>query len=237
MNPGQDDFDAARFAALLEAENWLGAWSLLKSQALDRAAEGARVGELAGALQRALTAARAKDDREKVNYLRAVLAWALRDYPGLAALYREQARPASLPGVPDGLQELWRDFNDILAGRKGLDEEFRERMRTAAGAMNEQGFPGDELRRLAREAEREIQRGVAGLKDFLGGLWGAAGPGADAGRGGAADGEAPTGGAETGAPGAGAADADQPPPRRVKIEDADAPLPHETKKAPPSREE
>jgi len=195
-------FDEIRFDNLIRSENWLGAWTYLKTTIIDRTEEGIKIGVLANSLQQALTTARQKDDREKLSYLRSLLAWMLRDYPGLASLYREQIRPNNLPGIPDGLQDIWRDFNDILAGRKTFDENFKERMRDASSHLAGEGIDADAFSNIARDAETELRKGIEGVRDFLGNLWGN----------------------QTAQPEPKKAESDQPS-HKIKIQDADDPLP------------
>lgn len=193
-------FDQERFEGLLRDENWIGAWTYLKATKIERSEEGIMIGLLTNGLQKSLTLARQKDDKEKLNYLRSLLSWVLREYPGLASLYREQLRPSNLPGIPDGLQDIWRDFNDILAGRKTLDEDFKERMRNASIHFSGEGVEGDAFANIARDAENELRKGMEGVRDFLGSLWGQSVP-------------------ET------KKTESEEPARKIKIQDADDPLP------------
>jgi len=164
-------FDQERFDSLVRLENWLGAWTYVKACAIDRTEESALIGTMANGLQKSLTAARQKDDREKMAYLRSLLAWILRDYPGLASLYREQIRPSGFPGIPDGLQDIWRDFGDIISGRKSFDENFQEKLRDAAVHFTGEANPADNINKFAKSAEQELNKGIAGLRSFLGTLW------------------------------------------------------------------
>ena len=213
MGNEKSAFDESRFDGLIRDENWLGAWTYLKTTVIDRTEEGIRIGILANGLQHALTDARHADDKEKMSYLRSLLAWMLRDYPGLASLYREQVRPNNLPGIPDGLQDIWRDFNDILAGRKTLDENFKERMRDASSHLAGEGIDANAFATIARDAETEIRKGVDGVRDFLGSLWGSPTPPVDPKK------------PET-----------EQPSRKIKIQDADDPLPENLHMANPPEE-
>ena len=193
-------FDQGKFESLVQAENWLGAWSFLKAGQTSQAEQGALIGILATGLQHRLSEARKNDDREKISYLRSLLAWILRDYPGLASLYREQLRPSGIPGIPDGLQDIWREFSDVISGRKTMDESFKERVRDAASHLSAEGVDNDAFKTIARDAETELRKGMDGVREFLGSIWGN----------------------QTPAPEVKESDI---PAKKIRIQDADDPLP------------
>ena len=203
-------FDQARFDALVQTENWLGAWTYVKAKVNDKTEESVLIGTLANGLQKSLSAARQKDDKERMAYLRSLLAWTLRDYPGLASLYREQLRPSGIPGIPDGLQDIWRDFGDIISGRKTIDENFQEKLRDAASHLSPDINTAENLSKFAKNAEQELNKGIAGLRSFLGSLW-----------------EVPPSEPNTTKPDTA---------RKVTIQDADDPIPDTVKPAEPPSE-
>jgi hypothetical protein len=225
MSQDNVNFDQERFETLVRDGNYLGAWSLLKAARLDRTEESIRVGFLANSLVSAITAARVQENREDQAFKRSMLAYILKDWPGLASLYREQTRQSMPAFLPDNLQDLWQEFSDVLGGRKTLDESFRQRMEEAGQKAREFGVETDTLRDFARDAEREIRRGVEEVGDFLKNIFQAPPTGQGSGDG-QAGGESRT--ARPDKP----ADTEEPA-IKVKIQDADDPLPKDIHQAPP----
>ena len=230
MGNDKREFDDRRFLELLDGANFLGAWILLKESHLERTDEAIQVGLLANRLVAATSRARQDDEREQLAFNRALLTYILRDWPGLASLYREQLKPA-LPGfVPDNLAEIWQEFADVMGGRKTVDESFRQRMDEARGKAREYGVDLDPLQEFAREAEKELRKGAQDLGDFLKNIFQASRP----------NGTSPSDDPDTGkeSPGSKAAGHEAPkddgPAIKVKIQDADDPLPKDIHQASPA---
>lgn len=206
----------AEFEQLIADKNFLGAWVMLKESRIRKNQEARYVGSLANSLVEEITLARKSDDRERVAYLRSLLAYVLKDFPGLASLYREQIKGSGAL-VPDGIQDVWQEFNDILAGRKGLDEAFKQRVEEArARVERDSGLDG-----FIKEAQQGISKGFEGFKSFVDGLFAAA---PDSAQKSTTEAEVPKDSAASGASG-------EKQSIKVKVEDADAPLPHDIKDA------
>lgn len=224
-------FDPDRFASLLAEGNHLGAWVLIKQSGLDRTEEGILIGQLANGLISMIADARGHDNKEKQAYLRSLLSYMLKDWPGLASLYREQVRQALPSFVPENLQDLWQEFSDVMSGRKTLDESMRQRMEEAGQKAREFGVDMDPLKDFARDAEREFRRGAEEVRDFLknvfqGGM-------------GAKNRDTDARGFEENQNDSSATDqtsADEPS-IKVKIQDADDPLPKDIHQAQPADKE
>ena len=110
-------------AGLIADSNYLGAAQYLKNLSLDSPERSAIMGKVISAVVDDLSLARGKGNRERTVYLRSVLSWLLRDYPGLASMYREQLRIAS--GNTDVLPELARgvrNLGDVFSGKKTVQE-------------------------------------------------------------------------------------------------------------------
>jgi hypothetical protein len=226
MNQDNVTFDRDRFESLIKEGNHLGAWSLLKAARLDRTEESILVGLLANSLVASIAASRGQDNREQQAYNRSLLAYILKDWPGLASLYREQTRQSIPTFLPDNIQDLWQEFSDVLSGRKTLDESFRQRMEEARQKAREYGVETDPLRDFARDAERELRRGAEEMKDFLKNIFQSS-PGGQDNDGGQAANDGSAGKTDKGTN-------DNEPAIKVKIQDADDPLPKDIHQAPPA---
>jgi hypothetical protein len=192
--------DKAFFEELLAEGNYLGAAEFLKNIDLPRARRAAHTGKIVQAVIRELGSARTRNDRERVVFLRSVLAWLLKEYPGLASLYREQLRLAT--GGSDVLPELARgvrNVGDVLSGKKSVQEGMED--------------ASEPLESLADQAGNFIRDGLNQMGEFFAGL----NRGFD---------EKPEAGAQASDEDSG--EDDEPAqPVDIKIEDADDPLPHD----------
>jgi hypothetical protein len=190
--------DKEFYDELIEDGNYLGAAQFLREIDLPRARRSAYTGKIVQAVIRDLGSARSKNDREKVVYLRSVLAWLLKEYPGLASIYREQLRLAT--GGRDVLPEFARgvrNMGDVLSGKKTVQEGMED--------------AAEPLESFTDQAGNFIRDGLNQVGEFFAGL----------NRGFDSDETGPAGERK-------AADAEEPvQPVDIKIEDADDPLPHD----------
>lgn len=163
----------AHVARLIEESNHLGAHLYLKDAELERGEYVELVGVLAGAVVEELSRTR-RDDRERLHYLRSILAWILRDVPGLGSIYREQLRESRgggglLSSVTRGI----RNAGDVTAGRKSVSEGFedaaedvRRNFESAADAVKS-GEAGSQLNEFLSSAETGIRQGLDQLGEFF----------------------------------------------------------------------
>ena len=126
---------------LIGDKNYLGAVQYVKELSLDKSEHSARIGKIISSVVDDLDSARSNNNRERTVYLRSVLSWILRDYPGLASIYREQLRISS--GNTDVLPELARgvrNVGDVLSGKKTIQEgvdDASEPLENIAGQAGE----------------------------------------------------------------------------------------------------
>ncbi|MEE8442027.1 MAG: hypothetical protein V3S41_09910 [Spirochaetia bacterium] len=163
----------AHVVRLVEESNHLGAYLYLKDAEVDRQEYVELVGVLAGAVFEELSSTR-RDDRERIYYLRSVLAWILRDVPGLGSLYREQLRDSRgggglLSSITRGIQNA----EDFTSGRKSVSEGFqdatedvRRSFENAADAVKS-GEAGSQMNEFLSSAETGIRRGLDQLGEFF----------------------------------------------------------------------
>ena len=163
------DETMSEFDKNIAEANYLAAYAFAQSQGRDKQAQAANIGKLAQALVKQLSADRAKDDKEQLMFHRSLLSYVLRDFPGLASLYREQIRSVGPGLVPESMQDLWRDFNDIISGRKSLDEELRQRFDEVKHRAQEAGFKPENV---LRGAEEGLRQGFEGLKNLFNSVFG-----------------------------------------------------------------
>lgn len=163
----------AHIQRLIGDSNYLGAYLYLKDAELEREEHVELVGLLAGAVANELSRTR-RDDRERIYYLRSILAWILRDVPGLGSLYREQLRE-SRPGaglfgsVSRGIQNA----SDVASGRKSVSEGFQDAaddvkrgFEDAAESMKT-GDSGSRVNEFLSSAEAGIRQGIDQLGEFF----------------------------------------------------------------------
>ncbi len=163
----------AHVVRLIEESNHLGAYLYLKDAELDRGEYVELVGLLAGAVVDELSSTR-RDDRERIYYLRSILAWILRDVPGLGSLYREQLRETRggggfLGSVTRGI----RNAGDVTSGKKSVSEGFedaaedvRRTFENASNAVNS-GETESRLNELLGSAETGIRQGLDQLGELF----------------------------------------------------------------------
>lgn len=149
--------DKAFFQELLEDGNYLGAAQFLREQDMNASRRGAYMGQVVQQVINDLGRARSKNDRERVVFLRSALAWMLKDFPGLASVYREQLRLAN------GGNDLFPDFargvrnmGDVISGRKTVQEGVEDAQ--------------EPLESLADKASDFFRDGLNQVGDFFAGL-------------------------------------------------------------------
>lgn len=202
MNTEQNKF----FIDLIADRNFLGAAQYLKEFSLDGGERSALMAKVIDALVTALDSARSNNDRERAVYLRSLLAWLLRDYPGLAAMYREQVRIATGNDavLPDLLRGI-RNAGDVFTGRKTVQEGVHD--------------ASEPLENLGGQAGELLKEGLNQIGEFFAGFSRPRDKTDESGNGdeGAANSEDRE-------------DREDQPGVEVKIENADDPLPHDIHK-------
>lgn len=125
---------------LLNDKNFLGAAQYLRELELEKAERSARMGAVVSAVIQDLGRARSGGDRERVVYLRSVLAWLLKEYPGLASIYREQLRIATGSGdiFPEFARGV-RNMQDVFSGKKTVQEGMEDAAEPMEGFAEQAG--------------------------------------------------------------------------------------------------
>lgn len=161
MNDKQQEF----FEELLASRNYLGAYHYLKELDSPGPERAAFVGILAQAIADDL-ASQARTNKEKIVFLRTVLSYVLKDFPGLASLYREQLRMAQGGGDPfaEVLRGV-RNLGDVASGRKSLEEGFEDAAEDFKERV-EQDL-GKSLNTLGKEAQKSIKAGIESIGAFF----------------------------------------------------------------------
>jgi hypothetical protein len=158
---------------LITDRNYLGAQLFLKEAELEKDERDELMGMLATSVVDELSRTR-RDDRERLVYLRSILAWILREIPGLGSLYREQLRAAT--GGGDVLTEFTRglrNFGDVASGRKSVGEGFSDAAEDArrnfedAGERFRSGESGERVNEFFEAAEKGIRQGLDQLGAFF----------------------------------------------------------------------
>ncbi len=164
---------AVHVSRLIGERNYLAAQLYLRDADVDAGERNELLGSLAGALVDELSLTR-REDRERIAYLRSVLAWVLREVPGLGSLYREQLRVIS--GGGDVMSEISRGvqgLRDVLTGRKSVAEGFADtteevrRTLEEAGERLRDGESPEQMSEFLTSAERGLKDGLDQLAGFL----------------------------------------------------------------------
>jgi len=159
---------------LIEGSNHMGAYLYLKDAELDHDDYVELVGMLAGSVVDQLSRTR-RDDRERIYYLRSILAWIMRDVPGLGTLYREQLRDAAggAAGLLGSFSRGLRNAGDVASGRKSVSDGFQDaaddvryNVEGAAEAVRS-GEAGVRLNEFLHSAESSVRQGLDQLGDFF----------------------------------------------------------------------
>lgn len=164
-----------RFTRLIRDGNFLGAGMLLRQRSLTEEEPAERAGELAGAIVDELTRLDRREDRERILYLRSIMAWLFRDIPGLSALYREQLSAAEGAGTGP-MADIYRNvrtFADVATGRKKFSEgaeETAENLRHSfedAAESFSSGRAGQSFDEFARAVETGLGGNFSQFGDIL----------------------------------------------------------------------
>lgn len=161
------------FNRLITDRNYLGAQLYLREAELETDERNELVGTLATAVVDELSRTR-RDDRERLVYLRSVLAWVLREVPGLGSLYREQLR--SVTGRSDLFSEVTRGFRnigDVASGRKSMSEGFQDAADDARRTFEDasdrwrSGESTEPVNEFLSSAEKGLRQGLDQLGAFF----------------------------------------------------------------------
>jgi hypothetical protein len=150
---------------LLADSNWLAAITLARQTNNDEAENAVLVGQIITALLGALEVARKKDEFETQRFLRAMLSYCLRDYPGLSALYREQCKMQATP--VQSVESFVQGIGDVLSGKTSVDAKIREGVEEAQHRVEEVGAP---LSDFIKTMESSISSGLKDLSDMIANL-------------------------------------------------------------------
>lgn len=159
----------AHLTRLLTDRNYLGAQLYLREAELERDERNELIGMLATAVVDELSRTR-RDDRERIVYLRSVLAWILREVPGLGSMYREQLRTTA--GGGDVVSQVARGFRtvgDVAAGRTSFSEaadEARQSFEDATERLRS-GESSEQVNDFLQSAEKGIRDGLDQLGAFF----------------------------------------------------------------------
>ncbi len=153
------------FEDLLEKGNYLGAYHYLKSLEIPKEEKSALMGSVIQAIVQELSS-QPRSNKERIIFLRSVLNYALKEYPGLAGMYREHIRLAQ--GKEDFFSDVFkgvRNAADVVTGRKTLEEGFED----AAEDVKEtfEGAVGTSWEDMARDAEKTLKQGIDQIFSFF----------------------------------------------------------------------
>jgi len=163
----------AHLDRLIADRNYLGAQLFLKETELEVEERNELLGVLATAVVEELSRTR-RDDRERLVYLRSLLAWILREVPGLGSLYREQLRQSA--GRGDLISEFsrgLRNLSDVASGRKDVDEGVSEAAEDARRGFEDAaerfraGESAEGVDEFMSAAEKGVRQGMDQLGAFF----------------------------------------------------------------------
>ena len=163
----------AHLNRLIADRNYLGARLFLKDAEVADDERDELMGLLATAVVDELSRTR-RDDRERIIYLRSVLAWILREIPGLGSFYREQLR--GIAGGNDFFSEVARGvrtFGDVASGRRSVGEGMNDVADDARRSFEDaterirSGESSEQLGEFFTNAEKGLRQGLDQLGAFF----------------------------------------------------------------------
>ena len=110
--------------------------------------------ELAGMVIEAIASELSQNrlPRERAVYLRSLLVWVFRDFPGLASIYREQVRIAAGQSTGFDWLEGVRNMSDVASGRKSFEAGVEDTVESVRRNVEN----ADEVRDFFSEAGKNI---------------------------------------------------------------------------------
>lgn len=138
------NWTSTEFERLLSDRNYIAAYQYLKNARVEEPKYSEFAGRLVNSVMIELSRTNRRDDAERQAFLRSIIAWVLRDIPGLAPLYREQVRLSQ--GGGDPMSDVYRgirNLNDVASGRKSISDGIEEAV--------------DQLRGLTGKAAEELR--------------------------------------------------------------------------------
>lgn len=161
------------FERAMAEKNFVGAYLMLRESPIEKALRYEYTGRIAATLVDELSRTR-RDDRERIFYLRSILAWIFRDVPGLAALYREQVGVTRARGdLLGGFARGFANVSDVATGRKRMEDGFQDAAedvrRSAERAADSfaSSDAGGQVNEFLTAAERGIREGLGQLGNFF----------------------------------------------------------------------
>jgi hypothetical protein len=148
---------------LLSTRNFLGALAAIKEANLETVEENIQIGRLAQAITAEIDHCRSTDKFEQARFSRALLAYCLRDYPGLSALYREQTEAAGF-SLREDLKRFSRTISDMASGKVSMEAGLKEGFDNANRRAAEAGFS---VNNVVKNVEDGIKQGLNGLASFF----------------------------------------------------------------------
>lgn len=152
---------------MIAERNYVAAYLAIKDSGLSDVERHEYTGTLVTKIVDELGECSRRNERERVTYLRSLLAWIFRDVPGLSSLYREQLRLANTKGdFASDVYQGFKSFNEIAGGRKGVAEgieetvdQVRRNLEDAADNFRS-GDTSESVRSFVSAAEAGIRDGL-----------------------------------------------------------------------------
>lgn len=162
MNKKDEEF----FLTMMKSHNYLGAYEVLKQLDISKAERAAYAGEI---LQAAIEdlAVSSKQSKEKTIYLRTIITYVSKEFPGLANIYREQLRIAT--GRDDVFAELFKgakNVGDVATGKKTLEEGVEQAKEDIQSGF--ESMFGTSVESITKDAETFLTQGLEQLSSFFG---------------------------------------------------------------------
>ncbi len=119
----KEKFTREYIEQLIEKENYLAVTAILK----EWDEEDNYKHEIAGLLVQAILEEikEKRGEKDRVIFLRTILIWVFRDYPGLSQIYRNQLREALYTGRPDIASTL-KNLGDLATGKRDIKEDLED---------------------------------------------------------------------------------------------------------------
>ena len=159
-----------KFNEYLNEENYIAAYSNLKESGLSRQDRNELAGLIVKDIIKDLEALPPRGNNEKKTFLRSLLLWVFRDYPGLAMLYKGQIRSGSpdrsLFGLLNDLSDPEKAKERVAVEMENLADNVKQGLEDTADDLKS-GRAQDKVKDFIDQAETNVREGIRNIAEIF----------------------------------------------------------------------
>lgn len=159
-----------KFNEYLNEENYIAAYSNLKESGLSRRDRNELAGLMVRDIINDLEALPPKGHNEKKTFLRSMLLWIFRDYPGLAMLYKGQIRSSSpdksLFGLLNDLSDPEKAKERVAVEMENLADNVKQGLEDTADDLKS-GRTQEKVKDFIDQAEANVREGIRNIAEIF----------------------------------------------------------------------